>query len=830
MPRGKLRIYLGAAPGVGTTCAMLEEGHRLRYHGRDVVIGLVETHGRTDTADLMGDLEVVPRRAVAHRGNHLEEMDLQATLARNPEVALVDDLAHTNVLGSGNERRWQDVARLLEAGVDVVSTLDIRHLESLTDVIASITGMTQQETIPDDVVRSADEIELVDLTQEGIRERLAAGKIYPADQIDAALANYFRPGNLSALRELALSWTADRVDEALARYRQAHGIDETWETRERVVVALAGARGGEAVVRRAARVAMRARSELIGVYVRPTRSRVGDPGDELEHQRRLLVELGGTYHEVVGDDVGEALLAFARAENATQIVLGASRRSRLDELLRGSPIMRVMRRSGPIDVHVISYEGARPPGRAARRRHPGIDPRRRLAGWATAAFALPLATIALLAVRDRLALHSVLLVYLLIAVGAAGIGGTGPAVATALAGFLLGNWYFTPPFHTWTIDDPENLFALVAFLVVASLVGVLVAAASRQAADARRARAQAEALAATAGSHPVFGEGLESIVRRLRATFALDAVSVLQRTAHDAWEVTAGAGAPTIQDPAAADETIELGHDTLLALRGGRLAADDRRVLRAFAAQAAQALEREELQREAAAAEAVVQTDRLRTAFLGAVSHDLRTPLASIKASVTSLLETGVDWTTDQTRSFLETVLAETERLNRLVGQLLDASRLQVGAVHVFYREIGLDEVVASALAGVSGDPARVQVDVAESLPLVKTDPALLERVVANLVDNALASAPELQVTVTAGEIAGRVDMRIVDHGTGIPATERDRIFQPFQRLGDTPAGTGVGLGLAVSRGFLDALGHELLVEDTPGGGTTMVISLKVAP
>ncbi len=832
MKRGRLRVFVGAAPGVGKTFAMLEEAHRVRGLGKDVVIGFVETHGRAETAEVIGDLEIIPRRDLTHRGGVFEEMDLDAVLARQPDVALVDELAHTNVPGSRNAKRWEDVEAILDAGVDVLTTLNVQHLESLNDVIFEITGVQQRETIPDSVVRRADEIELVDLTQEGIRARMAAGKIYPAEGVDAALANYFRPGNLSALRELSLSWTADRVDEALAEYRRAQGIEEPWETRERVVIGLTGAAGGDSVVRRAARMAMRSRAELLGVYVRPTDGRSVAEDEYLNEQRELLGQFGGSYHEIVGDDVGDALLVFARSENATQIVMGASRRSRLDELLRGSPIHKVIRRSGTIDVHVISYEGA--PGARLKPRGRGrsaLGIRRRLAAWSLLVFGLPLLTWLLVLFEDQLGTQTNLLLYLLLAVGVGLIGGALPAIVAAIAGFLLANWYLTPPVGSLTIRSADDLVALLVFLLVALAVGILVGISTRQSANARKARAQAEALAATTSlPHPVFDTGPAGSIDRIRDTFALRAVSVLRRGT-EGWESLAQAGTPALMDPGAGTETIELSPDTVMVLLDGKLSGDDRRVLRAFAAQIANALEREELEREAESAAAMAETDRLRTALLGAVSHDLRTPLASIKASVTSLLETGVDWSPDQTDAFLEAILAETERLNRLVGRLLDASRVQMGALHVFFRPTVLAEVTASALAGLGPIQSRVEVDVPESLPEVQTDPELLERVVANLVENALAWSPvDRPVRVTAGPVTGRIDLRVVDRGPGIPVADREKVFQPFQRLGDAPRGSGVGLGLAVSRGFLDAMGHDLLVEDTPGGGTTMVIALKVVP
>ncbi|MDP9074973.1 MAG: universal stress protein, partial [Actinomycetota bacterium] len=354
MARGKLRIYLGAAPGVGKTYAMLNEGWRRHERGTDVVVGYVETHARPNTAAQVRDLEVMPRSRIEYRHQVFEEMDVDAVVARHPSVALIDELAHTNVPGSRNAKRWQDVEELLEAGIEVISTVNIQHLESLNDVVQRITGVVQRETIPDAVVRAADQVELVDMAPEALRRRMAHGNIYGADKVDAALGNYFRVGNLSALRELALLWVADKVDEGLHDYRDRHGIAEPWETRERVVVALTGSPQGERLVRRAARMAGRARAELVGVHIRSTDGLVGRSGDLLETHRSLLTELGGRYEETTGSDVAKALVDFARAENATQLVLGATQRSRWSEAVHGSLVNRVLRSAGDIDVHVIS--------------------------------------------------------------------------------------------------------------------------------------------------------------------------------------------------------------------------------------------------------------------------------------------------------------------------------------------------------------------------------------------------------------------------------------------------------------------------------------------
>ncbi len=490
MARGKLRVYLGAAPGVGKTFAMLNEGCRRLSRGTDVVVGYVETHGRSNTEAQIRELEVVPRRTIEYRGATFQEMDVDAVLARQPNVALVDELAHTNVPGCRNEKRWQDVEELLAAGIDVITTVNIQHLESMNDVVEAITGIEQREKIPDEVVRRAEQVELVDQTPEALRRRMAHGNIYAAEKVDAALANYFRVGNLGALRELALMWTADRVDEALEQYREAHGITGTWETRERVLVAITGAPGGDDVIRRAARMAMRTRGDLVGVHVRPADGLAGPSEERLAELRKLLSELGGEYHEVSGGDVAEALVGFARAENASQLVMGASQRSRWAELVRGSVINAVLRSSGPIDVHVISTEPiehgpALPVWRPARGARlpapPGAD---RLAARGARA-AAPRAVLS--TGRSGLGLPSVLLLFLLLVVLVATIGGLLPALFAAISGSLFANYYFTPPLHTFTIAEGEHLLALFVFLVVAGVVSWLVTIASRRTADAARA-------------------------------------------------------------------------------------------------------------------------------------------------------------------------------------------------------------------------------------------------------------------------------------------------------------------------------------------------------
>ena len=828
MARGELRVYLGAAAGVGKTFAMLNEGRRRREYGEDVVVGFVETHGRRKTAEQIADLEVVPRRRLDYRGATFEEMDVDAVLARRPQVALVDELAHTNVPGSRNEKRWQDVEELLAAGITVIATLNIQHLESLNDVVEEITGVKQRETIPDEVVRRADELQLVDLTPVALRNRLARGDVYPPERVDAALANYFRPGNLSALRELALAWLADRVDEGLAEYRRRHGIEQPWETRERVLVALTGSSDGERIIRRAARIAQRAKGELVAVHVVPQDGLAAPSAELLSEQRELVEELGGTYHEVVGADVGEALLDAARSLNVTQLVMGATRRSRWQRLTRGSVIGRVIRESGvAIDVHVISHPQAASEQAfvVPRTRRPGALPRRRVAiGLALAAVGPPLLTAVLAQLRDHVALPSVLLLFLLLVATVAAVGGLWPALVAAISGFLFANWYFTPPLHTFTIGEGENVLALTVFLAVAALVSSFVSLASRRAAEGARARAEAEELSRLAGAPPA-----TAVLDGLRRVLGLEGAAILHREAAG-WRIEVASGDRVPESIDAADSTITLDDEHVLALAGPPIPSEDQRVLDAFARELAASLELGELEAEVEAASAVSAANELRAALLSAVSHDLRTPLAAIKASVTSLLQRDVDWTPEARQEFLATIDEETDRLNALVGNLLDMSRLQAGALEISTEPVGLEEIVPAALRSLRAPEDSVQLEVAESLPRVLADPGLLERALANVIANAIRfSPPGSPARVTAGAIDGIVDIRVVDRGPGVPATERNRLFKPFQRFGDSGQSEGVGLGLAVAKGFVEAMGGEIEADDTPGGGLTIVARLRAA-
>jgi len=847
--RGRLRVYLGAAPGVGKTYAMLDEGHRRAERGTDVVVAYVETHGRPRTAEKLAGLAVVPRRTLPHRGASFEEMDVLAVLARRPELALVDELAHTNVPGSTHEKRWQDIEELLEAGIDVVSTVNVQHLESLNDVVAAITGVPQRETVPDSVVRAADQVELVDMSPESLRRRMAHGNIYAAEKVDAALGNYFRVGNLTALRELALLWLADSVDEGLQRYREAHGIASTWETRERVVVALTGGPEGDTLIRRAARIAARATGrELLAVHVSRSDGLVGASLAALAEQRVLVESLGGSYHSLVGDDVPTALLDFARASNATQIVLGASRRGPLATVLTGPGVgATITRLSGQIDVHMVSHEYVGK-GRALPALTGGLTPRRRAAGLGVAALLLPLLTVLGTSLRGGLGLGSNLLLSLLAVVVVSVVGGVYPALVSALAASLLINFYLVPPFHRFTINRAENVLALAVFVITAALVSTVVDIAARRTAEAARASAEAETLSTLAGSLLRGEQALPALLERVRETFAVTSVTLLRRLTEapgsagaslrgagglrGAWTCLDSTGPDPCLRPEDGDTEVSVGDDLALVLRGRTLPAQDQRVLAAFAAQVAVAYREEQLSEAAQAAAPLAESDRMRTALLNAVSHDLRTPLAAAKAAVSSLRSPDVVWPMAEEAELLASADSALDRLTALVTNLLDLSRLQAGVLSVFPRPMAVEEILSPALDHVAGGD-RVRLDVGSGLPDMLADPGLLEQVIVNLVQNALRYAPvETPVRLSASAVGDRVELRVIDRGPGIPEADREAVFAPFQRRDDhaTSDGAGVGLGLAVARGFLEAMGGALSIEDTPGGGLTMVAALRAAP
>jgi len=838
MKRGRLRVLLGAAPGVGKTYEMLEEGRARLSAGVDVVIGIVETHGRAATKALTEGLEQVPRRIVRYRDVDLEELDVAAVLERSPQLALIDELAHTNAPGSRHEKRWQDVEEILDAGIDVITTVNVQHITSLGDVVAQITGVVQRETVPDAVVRGADQIEVVDLAPQSLRDRLAAGQVYPADRIDAALSNYFRLGNLTALRELALLWLADEVDSALNLYRAEHGIEGTWRARERVVVALTGGAEGETLIRRGARIAARAAGgELLAVHVSTQDGlRAGPPG-ALTSQRALVESLGGTYHQVIGDDVPRTLVEFARSVNATQLVIGVSRRGRLAAAMAGPGIgATVIRESGDIDVHIVTHAAAG--GRFTLPRVRGgvlgggaLSLRRRILGFVLALVGGPLLSLVLVAFRSESSITVDVLAYQLLVVVVALVGGIWPALFAAVLSGLTLDFLFVAPIFTVTIADPLHALALVLYVVNAILVSWIVDQAARRSRVALRAAAESELLATVAGSVLRGESAVPALVARTREAFGLSGVRLVAGEGPDA-VVLATDGEPL---PDGRGTTVPVGTGTdgrpraTLELHGGTLDGPERRLLDVIVAQLGAALEHTDLSETAREADALAEADQVRTALLSAVSHDLRRPLAAAVAAVGGLRAAGAALSPADRAELLATADESLATLSALMTDLLDVSRVQAGVLAVSLAPTDAAGVVLAAVAELGLGPAEVELALDADLPPLRADPVLLQRVLVNVLANAQRHTPAGQrVRISTSRLGGTAEIRIVDHGPGIEPDRRDDIFAPFQRLGDTDNTTGLGLGLALSNGFAEGMGGTLTPEDTPGGGLTMVVALPV--
>lgn len=821
--RGRLTVYLGAAPGVGKTYAMLGEARRRCERGTDVVVGYVETHGREHTQAQIEGLEVVPRRTIEYRGTTFTEMDTEAVIARRPAVVCVDELAHTNVPGSRHEKRAQDVEQIRAAGIDVITTVNVQHLESLNDEVERITGVRQRETVPDEVVRTADQIQLVDMAPDALRRRMAHGNIYRPENIDASLTSYFRVGNLTALRELALLWLADRVDDQLDDYRRAHQIEESWPAKERIVVAVTGGGESETLLRRGARLAQRAAgAELLAVHVIATDGLATVDESRISRAQQLVASLGGTFHSVVGEDVPAAVVDFAAGANATMIIVGVSRHGRLRRLFTGTTGDRIALLAGSIDVHLVTHDQATRSMRP-RTRLSSLPQDRQLAGWAAAVVLPAFLAWVLHLFRDTDQLPLATLTLLASTVLVALIGGLLPALLAAVVGFLVLNWFFTPPVGTLTVAEPQNLLALVVFVAVAAGVASVVDRASRRAADATQARTEAATLGGLSRSVLTGQDTAEAIVDRLREMFGQDAVSLLER-GDTGWQVLASTGSPCATTPEEGDTRVSVDETHVLALRGEPLRASDRRVLEAFAVQTGLVLEYRRLRRREEQAAALESAEATATALLRAVSHDLRTPLATMRTAVDGLVTGGLS--EDDRHELMGAVVGSTDQLEELIDNLLDLSRVQAGLLKPVLLPRSLDEVLPLAVTGYP--PGAVSLEVDEDAPLVLTDRGLLERVVANLVANAVRVSAGTPVRVLAHVLPATVEILVVDRGPGVAPELRARMFEPFQRLDDVSPG-GLGLGLAVARGLTEAIDGDLSAEDTPGGGLTMVLSVPRA-
>ncbi|MDQ0470958.1 sensor histidine kinase [Labrys wisconsinensis] len=845
--RGRLKIFLGAAPGVGKTYEMLSVARARRAGGVDVVIGVVETHGRRETEALVQGLEQVPLRAIDYKGRTLREMDLDAILARRPQLVLVDEFAHTNAPGSRHPKRYLDVEELLAAGIDVYTTLNIQHVESLNDVVAQITRVRVQETVPDSVVDRADDIEIIDLTPGDLIQRLREGKVYVPDTASRALEGYFSPGNLTALRELALRRTAQRVDEQLLTHMQANAIPGPWAAGERVLVCIDARSAGPALVRYGRRMAERLRAPWTVLHVETPQSlKLSEAErDRMAETLRGAERLGAETMVVPGQRAVDEILAYATAGNVTHIVIGKSGKSWLAELVQGSTSHDLLRRSGNISVHVVAgaSDGTSVPRRPRPAEAAALDPRSYLAAAGIAA----VATGASMVLRQFLDVRNVALVFL-VGVLVTGVSfGLWPALFACIIAMLAFNFFFLEPIYTFTIADPESVVALLFFFVVAVIASNLTGRVRNQAVVARQRAKTTEdlyqfskKLAAVGTLDDVLWAAAFQIASMLKVRVVLllpDGGTVQVRAGYppedllDEADLAAAKWAFENNRPAGRGaDTLPGARRLFLPMRTGRgaigvigidsdkdgplLSPEQRRLLDALSDQTALAVERVHLVEDVDRARLAAETDRLRTALLTSISHDLRTPLASILGSAGTLKDYSELLAEEDKRELASTIQEEAERLNRFIANLLDMTRLESGAVRPNLAPNDLGEIVGSALkrAGKILAQHRVEVDLAPDLPLLALDPVLFEQVLFNLLDNAAKYAPAGTVIRLQGERDGAVvTLQVLDEGPGIPAGELELVFDKFHRAekGDqVRAGTGLGLGIC--RGFVEAMGGAI--------------------
>lgn len=868
---GKLKIFVGAAPGVGKTYEMLQSAHARRKSGTDVVVGFVETHGRAETEALVRGLEVVPRKRLDYRGQIVEEMDLDAVIARRPKIALVDELAHTNATGSRHPKRYLDVEELLSRGIDVYTAVNIQHIESLNDVVAQITHVRVRETVPDSIFDRADAIELIDLTPDDLIQRLREGKVYVPKQAERALEHYFSPGNLTALRELALRRTAERVDEQLLTHMQANAIAGPWAAGERILVCVSEDPRAAGLVRYTKRLADRLHAPFTAISIETRRSlQLSDQErDRLADTLRLAESLGGEALTIpaVGRRIADDVINFAQGNNVTQIVIGKSTRSRWFEMTRGSVVHDLVRRAGNISVHVIP--GDELPDEAlpktavqtAARSEP-FNPLPYLKALGIVLVGLGAAVL----LQPRFGIENVDLVLLTAVVAVAVRYGLWPSLLASIAASLAYNFFFLPPVYTFTITDPTNVAAFFFFMLIAILVSNVAA----------RVRTQAD----TAIGRIRTTEQLYAFSRKLAGTATLDdvlwasayqialmlKVRVVLLLPEDGLLTVKSGYPPEDQldqaDLAAAnwawsnDRSAGRGSDTLpgakrlfLPMRTGRgpigvigidddrtgplLTPDQRRLLDALVDQGALAIERVLLVEDMDRVKRTVESERLRSALLTSISHDLKTPLASVLGAASTMRDLAGALSDTEKRDLLATVIDESERLNRFIANLLDMTKLESGAIVPNTALHDLGEIVGSALRRASKILAahKVALVLAADLPMLELDAVLFEQVLFNLLDNAAKySLPETTIAIKSRRERDQVVLEVADEGDGIPPDELESVFDKFYRAqkGDRVR-PGTGLGLAISRGFVEAMhGTIAAANRSDRSGAVLTIRLPV--
>ncbi len=857
--RAKLKVFFGSAPGVGKTFAMLNEARERQAAGEDVSVGVVETHGRSETAALLEGLEVLPRKDLPHSGVFIPEFDLDGALARRPGLILVDELAHSNAMGARHAKRWQDVEELLDAGIDVYTTLNVQHLESLKDVVAQITGILVRESVPDTFMERADEVELVDLPPEDLLARLREGKVYMPEQARHAMDRFFRKGNLLALRELALRQTAVNVDAQMRRYMASEGIRKTWAAGERILVCV----GPSALTARLIRVARRMSASLgapwIALYVETTRHLRYSEEDQarIEANLRLADQLGGETAVVQGGArIGEDILAFSRDRNVTKIVVGKPTRPRWTELFTGSLLEELVHGSGDIDVYVITgdpeTEAARP---ALTRRSSGARPA--AYGWAAGAVALATGMSALFFRHSDLA--DIVMVYLLAIVFVAARLGRWPSLLASLLSVAAFDWFFVPPYNTFAVSDLRHIGTFAVMLSVGLIISNLTERIRQQArlARAREQRTQAlyrlsEELARTGGSSELVASAIHNVAEQFqgRSTVLLpDAEKRLVPSGSAGFPLSAeelGVAQWVLEHGEAAGlgtSTLPGASATYLPLKGSGgvigvmgllpegaprwIEPDSLRLLEAFANQTALAVERALLAEHAGEAHRLADEERLRSALLSSVSHDLRTPLGGILGAATTLLaEPGL---APGSQMLAQTIQEESQRMHRLVTNLLDITRLESGSLKVRKEWVPLEELVGSALARLEGATAThdISVHLPPGLPMAQVDPVLFEQLMVNLLENALRHGRD-PIEIKAWASGTALTLSVGDHGPGIPEGFEERIFDKLVR-GPAAKGAGAGLGLAICKGIAEAHGGSIRASNRHHiGGAQFYVTLPL--
>ncbi|HVI88540.1 MAG TPA: sensor histidine kinase KdpD [Dongiaceae bacterium] len=853
--QGRLKIFLGAAPGVGKTYEMLLAGKAKQREGVDVLVGLVETHGRAETKALLEGLDILPRKDVEYRDRKLAEMDIDAILARKPQLVLVDELAHTNVPGSRHAKRYQDVEEILAAGIDVYSTLNIQHLESLNDVVAQITRVRVRETLPDHVIEEADEIEVIDLTPKDLIQRLQEGKIYGKQVAERAIDHYFSEGNLTALREMALRRAAQRVDEQMVDYMQAHAIRGPWAAGDRVVVCINEHPSSTSLVRYAKRIADRLQAKWEALYIETVRHQTLSEADRdrIANALRLAEHLGGNAVTIPGRQIAADLVDYATANNITRIIIGKSRRSRWFEMLHGSVVHDLLRRSGHIDVHVVAGEADVEPAASEMPEAPSaavskpFDIKPYLISTVMVAVAAGIG----FPLNQAISLPNISMLFLAAVLFSAMRYGLWPSLYTSLISTLAYNFLFLPPLFTLTIADPSNVVALVFFLIVATFTSQL---AARVRLEASASKKRADSTAALYGfSRKIAGIGdmddlLWATAHQIAAMLKLHVVLVLPQNgvlqvragyppedelneadlAAATWAWTqgkpAGRGAETL--PGARRLFLPLRTERGLVgvmgidreQQGPLLTPDDRRLLDAICDQAAIAIERINLAGDIDQARVVAETERLRSALLTSISHDLKTPLASIIGSASSLRSFGATFDGETRDELLLTIQEEAERLNRFVGNILSMTQLESGALEPRRSPIDLEDAIVAATKSATRllGHHRLRLDIALDLPLLRLDFVLFGQVLFNLIDNAAKYAPhETEILIRAQREGAALRIEVIDEGPGIPPEDLERIFDKFFRVhGGDRRRAGTGLGLAICRGLIDLMGGHIYAEN----------------